>query len=105
MSLHNKTIFYPKKILLITHHDELNIDKVSRSDLINNQSQRDIMLHFNGLILASILLSITQCCFAQMISWNDNIPSALQPFQNNPQILASYTQNNIFIYGHLLLKP
>lgn len=104
MSLHNKTIFYPKKILLITHHDELNIDKVSRSDLINNQSQRDIMLHFNGLILASILLSITQCCFAQMISWNDNIPSALQPFQNNPQILASYTQNHIFIYGHPTVK-
>ncbi len=58
------------------------------------------MFYLNGFIYTAIFFSITQSCFAQIITWNDNIPSALQPFQNNPQLLASYTQNNIFIYPH-----
>lgn len=58
------------------------------------------MFYLNGFICTAIFFSITQSCFAQIITWNDNIPSALQPFQNNPQLLASYTQNNIFIYPH-----
>ncbi|RLZ10005.1 SRPBCC family protein [Acinetobacter sp. 2JN-4] len=53
--------------------------------------------------------TIFLCCsaqhsFAQLITWTDNIPSALQPFQNKPQILAGYTQNHIFIYGHPATK-
>lgn len=53
--------------------------------------------------------TIFLCCsaqhsFAQLITWTDNIPSALQPFQNKPQILAGYTQNHIFIYGHPAVK-
>jgi len=58
------------------------------------------MRYLNGLLVSYIFLGIAQSCFAQILSWNDNIPSALQPFQNNPQTLASYTQNNIFIFGH-----
>ncbi|ENX61035.1 MULTISPECIES: SRPBCC family protein [Acinetobacter] len=62
------------------------------------------MSYLNRLILPCILLGLTQTCFAQILPWTDNIPSALQPFQNNPQLLASYTQNNIFIYGHPATK-
>lgn len=62
------------------------------------------MRYLNGLLVSYIFLGITQSCFAQILSWNDNIPSALQPFQNNPQTLASYTQNNIFIFGHPVTK-
>ena len=58
------------------------------------------MFYLNGFICTAVFFSIMQSCFAQIITWNDNIPSALQPFQNNPQLLASYTQNNIFIYPH-----
>jgi len=62
------------------------------------------MRYLNGLLVSCIFLGIPQSCFAQILSWNDNIPSALQPFQNNPQTLASYTQNNIFIFGHPVTK-
>ncbi|MCU4582442.1 SRPBCC family protein [Acinetobacter gyllenbergii] len=62
------------------------------------------MAYLNGLILPCLLLGLTQSCFAKILPWTDNIPSALQPFQNNPQLLASYTQNNIFIYGHPATK-
>ncbi|NNP77366.1 hypothetical protein A7P54_13195 [Acinetobacter sp. Ac_3412] len=62
------------------------------------------MSYLNTLILPCILLGLTQNCFAQILPWTDTIPSALQPFQNNPQLLASYTQNNIFIYGHPAAK-
>lgn len=62
------------------------------------------MAYLNRLILPCLLLGFTQSCFAQILPWSDNIPSALQPFQNNPQLLASYTQNNIFIYGHPATK-
>lgn len=62
------------------------------------------MRYLNGLLISCIFLGTTQSCFAQLLSWNDNIPSALQPFQNNPKILASYTQNTIFIYGHPVTK-
>lgn len=62
------------------------------------------MSYLNCLILPCVLLGLTQSCFAQILPWTDNIPSALQPFQNNPQLLASYTQNNIFIYGHPATK-
>ncbi len=62
------------------------------------------MAYLNRLILPCLLLGLTQSCFAQILPWTDNIPSALQPFQNNPQLLASYTQNNIFMYGHPATK-
>lgn len=62
------------------------------------------MRYLHGLLVACIFLGTTQSGFAQLLTWNDNIPSALQPFQNNPKILASYTQNTIFIYGHPVTK-
>jgi len=68
------------------------------------ENQRNLMLYLNGFILTTLVFSVTQTCFAQMLTWNDNIPSALQPFQNNPQLLASYTQNNILIYAHPTTK-
>ncbi|WP_436898302.1 SRPBCC family protein [Acinetobacter gyllenbergii] len=62
------------------------------------------MANTNVLLSCGLLLAISQSCIAQIVYWTDNIPSALQPFQNNPQLLASYTQNNIFIYGHPATK-
>lgn len=73
---------------------------MNATDYITKKNQRNVMFYLNGFIYTAIFFSITQSCFAQIITWNDNIPSALQPFQNNPQLLASYTQNNIFIYPH-----
>jgi len=62
------------------------------------------MSYFSRLISIGILFGVSPFSFAQIITWSDNIPSALQPFQNNPQLLASYTQGNIFIYGHPAVK-
>lgn len=50
------------------------------------------------------LILINTNCFAQLVKWNDQIPSAVQPFQNNPQNLAAYTQDNIFIFAHPTTK-
>lgn len=46
------------------------------------------------------LLSLNGVAQAALIKWNDNIPSSLQPFQNNPQQLANLAQDRIFIYAH-----
>ena len=62
------------------------------------------MSYFTRLLCTGILFGISQIGFTQIITWTDNIPSALQPFQNNPQLLASYTQDTIFIYGHPTVK-
>lgn len=42
--------------------------------------------------------------FAQIVTWTDNIPSSLKPFQNNAQQLASYVQDDIFIYPQIATK-
>ena len=62
------------------------------------------MSYFTRLLCTGILFGISQTGFTQIMAWTDNIPSALQPFQNNPQVLASYTQDTIFIYGHPAVK-
>ena len=62
------------------------------------------MSYFTRLLCTGILFGISQTGFTQIMTWTDNIPSALQPFQNNPQFLASYTQDTIFIYGHPAVK-
>ena len=62
------------------------------------------MSYFTRLLCTGILFGISQIGFTQIMTWTDNIPSALQPFQNNPQLLASYTQDTIFIYGHPAVK-
>lgn len=62
------------------------------------------MSYFTRLLCTGILFGVSQTGFTQIITWTDNIPSALQPFQNNPQLLASYTQDTIFIYGHPAVK-
>ena len=62
------------------------------------------MSYFTRLLCTGILFGISQIGFTQIITWTDNIPSALQPFQNNPQLLASYTQDTIFIYGQPAVK-
>lgn len=62
------------------------------------------MSYFTRLLCTGILFGISQTGFTQIMTWTDNIPSALQPFQNNPQVLASYTQDTIFIYGHPAVK-
>ena len=62
------------------------------------------MSYFTRLLCTGILFGISQIGSTQIITWTDNIPSALQPFQNNPQLLASYTQDTIFIYGQPAVK-
>ena len=62
------------------------------------------MSYFTRLLCTGILFGISQTGFTQIMTWTDNIPSALQPFQNNPQLLASYTQDTIFIYGQPAVK-
>ena len=47
-----------------------------------------------------VILSISQFSQAQIMTWKDNIPSSLQPFHNNPQLLANLAQNRIVIYAH-----
>lgn len=59
------------------------------------------MSHFwyKGSILG-ILLCSSSTLFAQMITWNQQIPSSLKPFQNNAQTLANLSQEQILIYAH-----
>ncbi|WP_130804864.1 SRPBCC family protein [Acinetobacter ihumii] len=45
------------------------------------------------------LISYSNISVAQLITWNENIPSSLALFQQNPQQLADLTQNNILIYA------
>lgn len=56
-----------------------------------------------GYAFISVFL-ITTPLQAKIITWKDNIPSSIQPFQNNPQQLASFTQNNILIFAHPAVK-
>lgn len=51
-----------------------------------------------------VLLSLNTVAHATLIAWKDNIPSSLQPFQNNPQQLANLAQDRIFIYSHPATK-
>lgn len=46
------------------------------------------------------LVCIHHLSHAQLIEWKDNIPSSLQPFQNNAQQLANITQDRIVIFSH-----
>lgn len=54
-----------------------------------------------ALISFVVLAAPTQ---AKIIAWKDTIPSSLQPFQNNPQQLASIAQDTIIIYAHPAIK-
>ncbi len=53
---------------------------------------------------ALICFGVSQVSFAEIVTWTDNIPSSLKPFQNNPQQLASYVQDHIFIYPQVAIK-
>ena len=54
-----------------------------------------------GLVL---LIGISQISFAKLVTWTDNIPSALKPFDNNAQQIAAIAQDNILIYAHPATK-
>lgn len=56
------------------------------------------------MVCTLICFGLSPFGFAQMVAWTDNIPSSLKPFQNNPQQLASYVQDDIFIYPQLAIK-
>ncbi|WP_173912345.1 SRPBCC family protein [Acinetobacter sp. Marseille-Q1618] len=51
-----------------------------------------------------VCLAASSFSFAQIVTWADNIPSSLKPFQNNAQQLASYVQDDIFIYPQVATK-
>ena len=53
---------------------------------------------------ALLILGFTVQAQAKIITWKDNIPSSLQPFQNNAQQLASLAQDKIIIYAHPAVK-
>lgn len=59
---------------------------------------------FYGLTLIGLAFMVSSTLQAQMIVWKDNIPSSLQPFQNNAQQLANFTQDKILIFGHPAIK-
>ncbi|MEC8055936.1 MAG: SRPBCC family protein, partial [Pseudomonadota bacterium] len=50
------------------------------------------------------LLSYSSISSAQFVTWNENIPSSLALFQQNPQQLADLAQNNILIYAQPYTK-
>lgn len=51
-----------------------------------------------------LLIGISQISFAKLVTWTDNIPSALKPFDNNAQQIAAIAQDNILIYAHPATK-
>lgn len=51
-----------------------------------------------------LLIGISQISFAKLVTWSDNIPSALKPFDNNAQQIAAIAQDNILIYAHPATK-
>ncbi|WP_174493359.1 MULTISPECIES: SRPBCC family protein [Acinetobacter] len=51
-----------------------------------------------------LCVSASSFSFAQLVTWSDNIPSSLKPFQNSAQQLASYVQDDIFIYPQAATK-
>ena len=51
-----------------------------------------------------LLIGISQISFAKLVTWTDNIPSALKPFNNNAQQIAAIAQDNILIYAHPATK-
>ncbi len=62
------------------------------------------MKFFSANLCLLILASISQISFAKIVTWTDNIPSALKPFDNNAQDIASIAQDQILIYSHPLIK-
>lgn len=58
------------------------------------------------VVASTLLLSLTLSTHlqAQIVAWKDNIPSSLQPFQNNAQQLANIAQDKIIIYAHPAAK-
>ena len=52
------------------------------------------------LILFSCGLSCAAWAQPQLITWNDNIPSSLKPFQNNANEVAALAKQQILIYAH-----
>lgn len=50
------------------------------------------------------LLSLYSLVHAEIISWKEDIPSSLQPFQNNPELLGSLAQDRIVIYAHPTMR-
>ena len=62
------------------------------------------MKFFSANLCLLILASISQISFAKIVTWTDNIPSALKPFDNNAQDIASIAQDQILIYSHPSIK-
>ena len=71
---------------------------------MDNVQKGILMNRFSAQICLIILTSVSQFSFAKIVTWTDNIPSALKPFDNNAQEIASIAQDNIFIYSHPSIK-
>ncbi|MEG2885447.1 MAG: SRPBCC family protein, partial [Acinetobacter sp.] len=59
---------------------------------------------FHAMICLILLSSISSISFAKLITWTDNIPSGIKPFDNNTQQVAAIAQDNILIYSHPAVK-
>ena len=59
---------------------------------------------FHAMICLILLSSISSISFAKLISWTDNIPSGIKPFDHNAQQVAAIAQDNILIYSHPAVK-
>lgn len=75
--------------------------KESLSNLFNILTKIAMHLQIQWItLLPMALISISMPTMAaQIVPWQDNIPSSLSPFQNKPQLLAQLAQQNIIIYG------
>ena len=62
------------------------------------------MNHFSAPICLIFLASISPLSLAKLVTWSDNIPSALKPFDNNAHEIASIAQDQILIYSHPAIK-
>ena len=63
-----------------------------------------MMNTFHAMICLILLSSISSISFAKLISWTDNIPSGIKPFDHNAQQVAAIAQDNILIYSHPAVK-
>lgn len=59
---------------------------------------------FHAMICLILLSSISSISCAKLITWTDNIPSGIKPFDNNTQQVAAIAQDNILIYSHPAVK-
>jgi carbon monoxide dehydrogenase subunit G len=55
----------------------------------------------NSFVIAFVSSILSGYCHAAIVPWQDTIPSALKPFQNNPVTLAQLAEKDTVTYGQI----